>query len=224
MATKIKQGRRFGSDKGVQRNKENEPGQKDNRSPGQSNADKPFPSLNEDVIKTQKRDLQRMGRGILPQVTEVTKAGKPTTEAQKNMGRSAQREAGLRAGSRTAVRGGLIGAGIQIADASYDAGFNYAKSKNEASMKEIDDRATFKNLVNRDESKPKLFDFESSDKSSAPSKSTSARKVSQPSVKVDQGGVTEGPNKNIGDDVRARAMESVKDLEDVNSHKWKGTM
>lgn len=89
MATK--QGRKFGDDKPVQRNKESNGLGKPNRSPGQSNAAKPLPSLKEDVVKSVKADAKRIGKGLSP-------SGKSA------LTRSAQQLAGGRALTRMAGR------------------------------------------------------------------------------------------------------------------------
>lgn len=94
MATK--QGPRFGDDKPVQRNKENTPGAKPNRSPGQSNAARAMPSLKEDVAKSVKADASRVGKGL-------------SSSGKSALTRSAQQQAGGRALSRMAGRAGYAG-------------------------------------------------------------------------------------------------------------------
>jgi hypothetical protein len=96
MATRRTSGR-FGDEKGVQRNKESDtfPGAKSNRSPGQSNANRALPSLNEDVVDSQRRDNQRIERGLMP-------------TAEGGGGRKAQQDAGGRAVTRTGSRAGLL--------------------------------------------------------------------------------------------------------------------
>jgi len=92
MATRRTSGR-FGDEKGVQRNKDNSPDpyDKPNRSPGQSNANRARPSLNEDVVESQRRDNQRIARGLMP-------------TAEGAGGRKAQQDAGGRAVTRTGTR------------------------------------------------------------------------------------------------------------------------
>lgn len=90
-------GKMFGEDKPVQRNVET-PGYK-NRSPGQSNAAKPFPSFREDVGPSTKRDIERVGKGLNP-------------TAKTRMGLTAQQEAAGRAVSRLGTRAGLLGASL----------------------------------------------------------------------------------------------------------------
>ena len=88
MATRRTSGR-FGDEKGVQRNKDNDTfeGAKPNRSPGQSNANRARPSLLEDVVDSQRRDNQRIARGLMP-------------TAEGAGGRKAQQEAGARAAAQ----------------------------------------------------------------------------------------------------------------------------
>jgi hypothetical protein len=102
MATRRTTGR-FGDEKGVQRNKDNDTfeGAKPNRSPGQSNANRARPSLNEDVVESQRRDNQRIGRGLMP-------------TAQGGGGRKAQQEAGGRAVTRTGGRAGLLALAAEL--------------------------------------------------------------------------------------------------------------
>ena len=107
MATRRTSGR-FGDEKGVQRNKDSDtfPDAKPNRSPGQSNANRARPSLNEDVVESQRRDSQRIGRGLMP-------------TAEGGGGRKAQQDAGGRAVTRTGSRAGL---GTLAFEAGYAAG------------------------------------------------------------------------------------------------------
>jgi len=107
MATRRTSGR-FGDEKGVQRNKDNSPDpyDKPNRSPGQSNANRARPSLNEDVGDSQRRDNQRIARGLMP-------------TAEGGGGRKAQQDAGGRAVTRTGAR---IGKGAVAFELGYAAG------------------------------------------------------------------------------------------------------
>jgi hypothetical protein len=107
MATRRTSGR-FGDEKGVQRNKESDgfPGAKPNRSPGQSNANRALPSLNEDVVESQRRDNQRIARGLMP-------------TAEGAGGRKSQQDAGGRAVTRTGSR---AGAAALAFEAGYAAG------------------------------------------------------------------------------------------------------
>jgi hypothetical protein len=87
----------FGEDKPVQRNVES-PGFK-NRSPGQSNAAKAFPSVFEDAGPSTKRDIERVGRGLNP-------------TAKTQMGLQSQQQAAGRAVTRLTTRAGLLGASL----------------------------------------------------------------------------------------------------------------
>jgi hypothetical protein len=106
MATRKPTGR-FGDEKGVQRNKDNSPDpyDKPNRSPGESNANRARPSLNEDVGRSQVRDAERIGRAMFP--------------TGRGAARTAQQEAGARATTRTGSR---AGAAALAFEAGYAAG------------------------------------------------------------------------------------------------------
>jgi len=67
------------------------------RSPAQTNANSLLPHPRENVVRSQRADLGRMGRGV-------------TTPAASERGREAQRAAGLRALSRTGGRAAAIAA------------------------------------------------------------------------------------------------------------------
>lgn len=78
----------YGEEKGVQRNIAERAGQRNpNRSPGESNATKPFPSFREDVGKSVSTDVKRIGTALNPSGTN-------------QLTREAQQAAGARAISR----------------------------------------------------------------------------------------------------------------------------
>jgi hypothetical protein len=105
MATKTRS--MFGEDKPVQRNKESRGGdEKPNRSPGQSNAARAFPSVKEDVGKSVSEDVRRIRTGMEP-------------TGKSELTRSAQQNAGGRAVTRMASRAGYAGAALE---AGYAAG------------------------------------------------------------------------------------------------------
>jgi hypothetical protein len=91
----------FGEDKPIQRNKETKNPRTPNRSPGQSNAAKPFPSVREDVGPSVKRDAERIVRGANP-------------NAKTSMGAKSQVDAGKRAVGRMAGRVGYVGAAGEL--------------------------------------------------------------------------------------------------------------
>lgn len=208
MATR--QGKRYGVEKGIQRNKEEEIGQnKPNRSPGQSNANRLAPSLRENVGSSQMRDIGRIGRGMNP-------------TGQSALTRSAQQQAGGRALMRTASRAGLIGA---AASAGYEIGSAIAADERGANLENVANRGKFESLMDRPVAAPKKAakSVSMSDMPKPVAAPKAKAKTSAP--KMEERGVREGPNENISDDVRARAMASVAELEDVNKkNKWKGTM
>ena len=209
MATK--QGKRFGVEKGIQRNKDEEPGQrKANRSPGQSNANRLAPSLRENVVPSQTRDVGRISQGM-------------NTTGRSALTRSAQQQAGGRALIRTAGRAGAVGA---AAMAGYAVGSEIAESSQASKEKRVAERESFKDVMNRPESAPKQAakKVSMSDMTKAAA-APKAKAAASPAPKMQERGVREGPNENIGDDTRARAMASVAELEDVNKkNKWKGVM
>jgi hypothetical protein len=87
----------FGAEKGVQRNVDEQAGQRyANRSPGQSNAARAFPSLRENFETSVGRDMQRVGTGLSPTGTN-------------DLTRTAQQRAGGRAATRLLSRGALLG-------------------------------------------------------------------------------------------------------------------
>ena len=193
MATK--QGKRFGVEKGTQRNKDDELNKPANRSPGRSNANSPFPSLREDIGASQRDDIGRMERGLSP-------TGKGGAKTQ-------QVEAGKRALSRTTVRGGLLGAAASLGPVAKELGDMYVnKVTNDLKSNRVELSAESKSRIAAGEldKKPEV--------TSAPS--TSARKRKE--VSYDNGGVREGQNEGIQDSSRSAAME------DVNKHKWKGSI
>ena len=208
MATK--QGKRFGVEKGIQRNKDEEPGQrKANRSPGQSNANRLAPSLRENVVPSQTRDVERIGRGM-------------NTTGRSALTRSAQQQAGGRALIRTAGRAGAVGA---AAMAGYAVGSEIAESSQASKEKRVAERESFKDVMNRPESAPKQAAKKVSMSDIPKAAPAPKAKAAAPAPKMQERGVREGPNENIGDDTRARAMASVAKLEDVNKkNKWKGVM
>ena len=209
MATK--QGKRFGVEKGIQRNKDEEPGQrKANRSPGQSNANRLAPSLRENVVPSQTRDVGRISQGM-------------NTTGRSALTRSAQQQAGGRALIRTAGRAGAVGA---AAMAGYAVGSEIAESSQASKEKRVAERESFKDVMNRPESAPKQAakKVSMSDMPKA-APAPKAKAAASPAPKMQERGVREGPNENVGDDTRARAMASVAELEDVNKkNKWKGVM
>jgi len=115
-------GKRFGEDKPVQRNKETKNPEKPNRSPGESNANRWAADVKEDVVKSQKTDIERLRKGI------SGKAKEGLTQAQADFGRKQTKAAAVRGALRTASRlgylGGAAGAGYLAGDTAkqlYDA-------------------------------------------------------------------------------------------------------
>lgn len=200
MATR-RMGRRFGEEKGIQRNKDDEPGQRPKRSPGQSNANRPFPSLREDVGASQRADIGRIKRGYNP--------------TARGGARTQQIEAGKRALSRIVSRAGLLGA---AATAGYEVGTAIAKQMDDDSLSKVDARESYKNIVGTSGSKDNLPGFKVAEsKPSATPKRAKAKEVSAYDLDPNAGAVREGPHSGISGETRKAAME------DVNKHKWKGS-
>jgi hypothetical protein len=127
-------GRRFGEEKPVQRNKESMPDEKPNRSPGESNANRWGASVKEDVVKSQKTDIERMRKAL----SGETKEG--LTENQKNFGRLQTKAAAvrgaLRTGSRLAYLGGAAGAGYAAGDTARQLYENAQEGRERRRMQE----------------------------------------------------------------------------------------
>jgi len=70
------------------------------RSPGRTNANDRLPNLREDVVASQRADLDRIGRGMNP-------------TAERDYNRLMQQEAGGRAVTRTGGRAGLAGLALE---------------------------------------------------------------------------------------------------------------
>lgn len=104
-------GKRFGEEKPVQRNVKST-GAKPNRSPGESNANRWAADVKEDVVKSQKTDIERLRKGI------SGKAKEGLTPAQEAFGRKQTKAAAvrgaLRTGSRLGYLGGAAGAGYAV--------------------------------------------------------------------------------------------------------------
>lgn len=94
-------GRRFGEEKPVQRNVDNYDDYV-NRSPGESNANRWAASVKEDVVKSQKTDIERLRKGF------TGKAKEGSTEAQEAFARKQMKAAAVRGGLRTASRLGYL--------------------------------------------------------------------------------------------------------------------
>lgn len=108
MATKrVNTGRRFGDEKPVQRNKENMPDQKPNRSPGESNANRYMPSLKEDTDVMFPKDVERVKKSMSP--------------TGRGAARQSQVDAGKRAGGRMLGRAGYAGYAFAAGKTAGDA-------------------------------------------------------------------------------------------------------
>lgn len=113
-------GRRMGAEKGIQRNKEST-GDKPNRSPGESNANRPLPSLREDVGTSMSKDVDRVKKGLMPS----TEAGRDLAPSGRDkLLRASQQEAGGRAMTRM---GGRAGA----ADIAFQTGYSIGRTIDE---------------------------------------------------------------------------------------------
>lgn len=99
-------GKRFGQDKPIQRNKEST-GDKPNRSPGESNANRLGPSVNEDLSKSANRDIDRINKAVSQRFDN---RDEEEMSSQEKFGRKQTKTAGIRAGSRSVGRLGYLGA------------------------------------------------------------------------------------------------------------------
>lgn len=106
-------GKRFGEEKPVQRNVKST-GPKPNRSPGESNANRWAADVKEDVVKSQKTDIERLRKGISGKVKEGLT---PAQEAfSKRQTKAAAVRGALRTGSRLGYLGGAAGIGYLVGD------------------------------------------------------------------------------------------------------------
>lgn len=97
-------GQRFGQNDPIKRNKEST-GDKPNRSPGESNANRLGPSVMEDFSKSSEKDIARVRKAV-----SQARENKDEEEmsSQEKFGRKQTKTAGIRAGSRTAGRLGYL--------------------------------------------------------------------------------------------------------------------
>lgn len=104
-------GKRFGEEKPVQRNVRST-GPKPNRSPDESNANRWAADVKEDVVKSQKTDIERLRKGI------SGKSKEGLTPSQEAFGRRQTKAAAVRGALRTVSRlgylGGAAGAGYAV--------------------------------------------------------------------------------------------------------------
>lgn len=108
MATKrVNTGRRFGDEKPVQRNKENMPDEKPNRSPGESNANRYMPSVREDTDVMFPKDVERVKKSMSP--------------TGRGAARQSQVDAGKRASGRMLGRAGYAGLAFEAGRTAGDA-------------------------------------------------------------------------------------------------------
>ena len=91
------------------------------RSPNQTNAEDYVPHYLEDIGASQRADLGRLGRAINSNETPAQAVARRTSA----LGNVSQRDMGIRAGSRTGVRGGA-------AAMAFDAGKRMGESLDEA--------------------------------------------------------------------------------------------
>lgn len=179
-----------------------------------------IPSL---LRKPETKPVQQESKKI-PALLRKSEEKSPSTPQQKTQP-SVQRPAeklqvgrAIRVGG---IRGGILGASLV-------AGAAMEKSSQESKLKQVAERESFKDVMNRPESAPKQAAKKvsmSDIPKAAPAPAPKAKATAAPAPKMQERGVREGPNENIGDDTRARAMASVAELEDVNKkNKWKGTM
>jgi hypothetical protein len=126
-------GKRFGEEKPVQRNVRSK-GPKPNRSPDESNANRWAADVKEDVVKSQKTDIERLRKGI------SGKAKEGLTQAQADFGRKQTKASAVRGALRTASRlgylGGAAGAGYLVGDTAKQLDDNAKEGRQRRRMQE----------------------------------------------------------------------------------------
>ena len=209
MATAKRDGVRtqFGAEKGIQRNKNDVAGERPNRSPGRSNANRMLPSLREDVIPSAKDDAKRIVKSVTPNdLTGASKIG--------------VKKAGIRAASRMAGRAiPAVGAGLTAYDVT-SAVIEGSKGKDNPENRLKSYKAA--KAATTDMRKGRSAGVEAGAREEA-MKSKPEKKVekSKPEVKkaapkkeeaMPKSSVREGRNANIDDETRKKAMASVANL------------
>jgi hypothetical protein len=166
---------------------------------GADNANRMTPSLKADVVKSTKADVAKIKKGLNAAVVD----------GDSNRHRLAQQLAGGRAVTRMTGRGAAVaGAGLGAYEVQSRAN---ERSKNENAKKEaLADRRKSPDPVKKIEDtlwKPSYA--KSEDK---PEKKVEKKDDKKKTVKKPESSVREGQNKNIDDDTRKRALDSIKNL------------
>lgn len=193
-----KAGKRFGVDNAAVKNKPS--GSLPNRSPNQDNANKMRVSLTSDVVASQRADSDRIKKGL-----------SAASDYPKNkLVQTTRQEAGGRATVRTGQRAALVGG---AGAAGYAVGSGAKARQDEVDKKNAATVAASKKPTetSKTASKPaeKRSEGGGSDKKAEKPK-TAAKKTNGRIIA--ERGVREGKNENIDDDVRARALASIANL------------
>lgn len=184
-----KTGQRFGEAAASVKNKaDTGVGTVRHRSPNQDNANKMAVSLKSDVGASQKADVERIKKGLNAAVANPKNALAART----------QQEAAGRAVARTGLRAGA-GATALITGYSAGKGAGGEDDKPAKLVKPAERKAEAK--------KPETKKEEAKKPEAKKERVIASKKASMP-----ERGVREGKNENIDDDVRKRALDSVKNL------------
>lgn len=226
MATS-KTGVRFGEEKGVQRNKADEPKQnRPNRSPGQSNANRVLPSLKEDLVKSQSEDIKRVGKGLSPtgkgaaRLSQQEAAGRAITRTASRaagavgalaqgyeIGRAIDEETGI--GKKLVDKSGMGKAVEDVVKTERAGGVKLSAESKQRIKDEADSEMKRESSrgVKAEEAASEMKRESSRGKSSPEAKKEAPQKRQQ--AKEPEPSVREGRNENIDEDTRKKAMASV---------------
>lgn len=161
---------------------------------GKDNANRWTPSTKADVVKSQKADLEKIKTGL---EAGASQGGNART-------RIAQQAAGARAVSRTAGRAAAVGAAGVAA---------YGGAKSEQDKRRLEAETKGKSLADlRPVAKAEAKKEESKKAEAKKDDKKKERVIASKKASMPERGVREGKNENIDDDVRKRALDSVKNL------------
>lgn len=161
---------------------------------GKDNANRWTPSTNSDVVKSQKADLEKIKTGL---EAGASQGGNART-------RIAQQAAGARAVSRTAGRAAAVGVTGATA---------YSATKSEQDNRRLEAETKGKSLADlRPVAKAEAKKEEKKADDKKPEAKKKERVIASKKASMPERGVREGKNENIDDDVRQRALDSVKNL------------
>lgn len=162
---------------------------------GKDNANRWTPSAKSDVVKSQKADIEKIKTGMSAGVTQ----------GDNTRTRVAQQAAAARAISRTGARAAAVGAVAAGA---------YGTTKSEQDKRRLEAETKGKSLA--DLRPAAKAEAKKEEPKKAEAKKLEAKKkervIASKKASMPESGVREGKNENIDDDVRKRALDSVKNL------------